>query len=207
MVSHCGRDSTIQEISNIFFWHNIKGDIEEFIKKCDQCQKLGKIEKVSSALHRIPIKTEVMQQIGIDICILPEVVGFNHLVVCIDYFSVWSEVKSIKDESASTIAQFLYEVICRHGCMKIQINGQWREFVNEVSNVLHNMIGTEQRITSAYQPQSNGICKRQNRTIKYSLVKVHDGNPCDWPNITEGVLFAHRVSKYTSTKFSPFFLM
>ena len=205
MVSHCGRDSTIQEISNIFFWHNIKGDIEEFIKKCDQCQKLGKIEKVSSALHRIPIKTEVMQQIGIDICILPEVVGFNHLVVCIDYFSVWSEVKSIKDESASTIAQFLYEVICRHGCMKI--NDQWREFVNEVSNVLHNMIGTEQRITSAYQPQSNGICKRQNRTIKYSLVKVHDGNPCDWPNITEGVLFAHRVSKYTSTKFSPFFLM
>ena len=130
MVSHCGRDSTIQEISNIFFWHNIKGDIEEFIKKCDQCQKLGKIEKVSSALHRIPIKTEVMQQIGIDICILPEVVGFNHLVVCIDYFSVWSEVKSIKDESASTIAQFLYEVICRHGCMKIQINDQWREFVN-----------------------------------------------------------------------------
>ena len=148
-----------------------------------------------------------MQQIGIDICILPEVVGFNHLVVCIDYFSVWSEVKSIKDESASTIAQFLYEVICRHGCMKIQINDQWREFVNEVSNVLHNMIGTKQRITSAYQPQSNGICKRQNRTIKYSLVKVHDGNPCDWPNITEGVLFAHRVSKYTSTKFSPFFLM
>ena len=35
-------------------------------------------------------------------------------------------------------------------------------------------------------------------------MKVLDGNPCDWPNIIE-VLFAHRVSKHTSTKFSPFF--
>ena len=47
----------------------------------------GKNKKVSSELHSIPIKTEVMQQIGIDICSLPEVDGFKHLIVCIDYFS------------------------------------------------------------------------------------------------------------------------
>ena len=89
---------------------------------------------------------------------------FKHLVVCIEYFSKWLEAKPIKDKSVSTIAQFLYEAICRHGCMKIQINDQWREFVNEVSKVLHNIIGTEQRITSAHHPQSNGLCERQNRT-------------------------------------------
>ena len=48
MASHCGRNSTIQKISNRFFWHNIKGDVKEFIKKCDQGQKQGKIKKVSS---------------------------------------------------------------------------------------------------------------------------------------------------------------
>ena len=63
------------------------------------------------------------------------------------------------------------------------------------------MIGTEQRITSAYHPQSNGLCERQNRTIKDSLVKVLGGNPCDWPNIVKGVLFAHRVSKHASINF------
>ena len=60
--------------------------------------------------------------------------------------------------------------------MKIQINDQRREFVNEVSKVLHNMIGTEQCITSVYLPQSNGLCEQQNRTIKNSLMKVLDGN-------------------------------
>ena len=56
--------------------------------------------------------------------------------------------------------------------MRIQINGQGKEFVNEVSENLHEMAGTEQGITSAYHPQSNGLYKRQNRTIKDSLVKV-----------------------------------
>ena len=41
----------------------------------------------SSELHSIPIRTEVTQQIGINICSLLEVDGFKHLVVCIDYFS------------------------------------------------------------------------------------------------------------------------
>ena len=42
MSSHCKRDT---KISNRFFWRSIKGDVEEFIKKCDQCQKQGKIKK------------------------------------------------------------------------------------------------------------------------------------------------------------------
>ena len=63
--------------------------------------------------------------------------------------------------------------------MKIQINDQRREF--------YNMFGTEQHITLACHPQSNGLCKRQSRNIKDSLVKALDGNPCDWPNIIEGV--------------------
>ena len=54
-----------------------------------------------------------MQQIGIGICSLPAVDGFKHLVVRKDYFSKWSEVKHIKDKSASPIAQFFYEKICR----------------------------------------------------------------------------------------------
>ena len=82
-----------------------------------------------------------MQQIGINICSLPEADSLKHLVFCINYFSKW--LKPIKDKGACTITQFLHEIICRYGCMKIQINDQGREFVNDVSKVLPNMIGTE----------------------------------------------------------------
>ena len=135
-----------------------------------------------------------MKQIGKDLCTLPEVDGFKHLIVCIDYSSKWSEAKAVKDKSALTVAKFLYEIICRHGCMRIHINDQGKAFVNEVTENLHEMTGTEQRITSAYHPQSNGLCQHQNRTVKDSLVKVLDKKLKEWPNITDRILFAHRVS-------------
>ena len=86
-ASHCGKDSVIQKISNRFFWYSIKGDVEKFFKFCEQCQRKEKIEKKSSELHSIPIKTDVMQQVGINICSFSKVDGFKHLVVCKECFS------------------------------------------------------------------------------------------------------------------------
>ena len=82
MASHYIWDSSIQKISNRFFWHNIKGVTEEFVKKCDQCQKQGEIQKASIKLHSISIKTEIMQQFGIDMCSLLEADGLKHLMIC-----------------------------------------------------------------------------------------------------------------------------
>ena len=93
-----------------------------------------------------------------------------------------------------------------NGCFKIQINDQGKEFVNVVLEKLLEMTGTEQRVTSAYHPQSNGLCKRQNRIIEDSLMKILIENPKEWPNVNQGVLFEHRVSVHYSIKFSPFFL-
>ena len=56
------------------------------------------------------------------------------------------------------------------------------------------LTGVEQRINSAYHPQSNGLMERQNRMIKNALVKVLDAHPERWTHIIEGVLFAHRVT-------------
>ena len=95
----------------------------------------------------------------------------------------------------------------RHGGFKTKINDQGKEFVNEVSDALLELTGTDQRVTSAYHPQSNGLCERQKRTIKDSLVKLLEENPKKWPNVIEGVIFPHRVNVHYSTKFSPFFLL
>ena len=142
-----------------------------------------------------------MKQIGIDLCTLPEVDGFKHLIVCINYFSKWSETKAVKDKSAPTDVKLLYEIICRHVFMIIQIKDQGKEFVNEVSENLHEMTVTEQRITSAYHPRSNGLYERQNGTIKDSLVIVLEEKPKEWANIIDGILLAHRVSIHYSTKY------
>ena len=152
-----------------------------------------------------------MQQEGVDLYVLLsyEVDGHCRLIVWIHYFSKWSEPKSITNKTVPTIAQFLYQIMCRHGCCAIQINDQGREivkkvsdelylltgvqqwltnahlvngcfaipineksrhFFKEVSDEVHLLTGVQQRVTSAYHPLSNGLVKRQNRTIKKFLV-------------------------------------
>ena len=107
---------------NDFSWFGMVKDVKAYIKQCENCQRqTNTFKKISSELQSIPVPTEVMKQIGIDICNLPEVDGYKHLIVCIDYFSKSSEAKPVKDKSAPTVAQFIYDVICRHGCIKIQI--------------------------------------------------------------------------------------
>ena len=70
---------------------------------------------------------------------------------------------------------------------------------------LHDFTGVEQHITSAHHPQSHSLVEKQKRTINNALVKVLDAHPKEWPHIIEGVLLACRVSRYSSTKPSPFF--
>ncbi|CAK9291264.1 unnamed protein product, partial [Gordionus sp. m RMFG-2023] len=52
----------------------------------------------------------------------------------------------------------LDSLLCTHGRTKIQINDQG--FVNEISNNFHKLVGTMQRVTSAYHPQANGMVER-----------------------------------------------
>ena len=123
-----------------FFLYSIRGDVMNFVINCDVCQKQGELSlKTKTELQNVPIETAVMKQDGNDVCNLPKVDGFCSLVVCIDYFSKWSEAKPIQDKTAPTIAKFIYELICRHGCFSIQINDQGRGFVNSVSDELHRL--------------------------------------------------------------------
>lgn len=45
------------------------------------------------------IPSEVMKQIGLDLCSLPGVDDFKDLIVYTDYFSKWSKAKAIKKVS------------------------------------------------------------------------------------------------------------
>ena len=125
LSGHRGRESTNQIISERFYWHGMVDDVNNYIKTCQKCQHQGKIfKKISPDLQSIPIESEVMKQVGVDLCnyeLIPEVDEFKHLIVLIDYFSKWSEVKPVKDKSAPTVAAFLYKVTCATAALRFKL--------------------------------------------------------------------------------------
>ena len=91
---------------------------------------------------------------------------------CMDAFTKWPEALPLPDKSAATVADAIYRLFCRHGCCEVMINDQGREFVNNVSAQLFERCGTEQRISSAYHPQTNGLTERYNLSLVDMLRKL-----------------------------------
>ena len=59
-------------------------------------------------------------------------------------FTEWSDAKLIRGKTALTVATFLYELMCRHGCFKVQINDEVREFVSVLCTCLRDLNGVDQ---------------------------------------------------------------
>ena len=59
-VSYQGMDIQLKKDLGRTFRREIESDIERFMKKYDWYQKQGKIMKISTEFHSIPVKTEVM---------------------------------------------------------------------------------------------------------------------------------------------------
>ena len=158
LSGHFGRDKTSALLTSKVYFPNIKRKVTDFVNTCDACQRVkcgGKFEKGGDKLKSIPVPHEVWVQVGIDLVTnLPETPeGYNTLCTVIDYKSKWVESKPLKGKFAVGVAEFLFEIMCRHGVAKIHISDQGREFVNEVASKFYELAGVRHNITSAYHPQ------------------------------------------------------
>ena len=183
-------------------------DIQQFCRSCDVCQRVNpKMSRQRPELHPIPV-TDVWNHIGIDLVgPLPETIrGNKYIITATDYFSKWPEAAPLPDKTAVGVANFLFSLFCRHGWPKFLSSDQGREFVNAVSHCLFQLTGIEQRISSPYHPQTNGLDERTNQTLVKSLIKLSSSQN-DWDLNIDAALYAYRISRQDSSGFSPFFLL
>ena len=192
-----------------YYWKGIHADVSEFCKRCDKCQRTNRVLKRPRAeLHPIPV-VKVWHRVGIDLVgPLPETKNGNKYIITLsDYFSKWPEAAAIPSKEATCVASFLLEVFCRHGWPKIVLSDQGREFVNQINSCLFERTGVQHCVSSAYHPQTNGLDERLNQTLVTTIKKVVDACSNDWDEHISAALYAYRISKQASSKFSPFFLM
>lgn len=71
---------------------------------------------------------------------------------------------------------------------------------------LFQLTGIDHRISSAYHPQTNGLDERMNQTLVRSLNKLSETKD-NWDQHIDAALYAYRVSRHASSKYSPFFLL
>ncbi|CAL9686082.1 unnamed protein product [Knipowitschia caucasica] len=84
---------------------------------------------------------------------------------------------------------------------------QGRQFEAEVIQTLCKLLCIKKTHTTAYNPKSDGMVERHNRTLIDQLAKMLLSQGGEWDGFTKQVAFAYNTSPHASTKFSPFYLM
>lgn len=100
----------------------------------------------------------------------------EYLVLSIDYFTRWVEVKVLSSIISKQTQDFFWEdILCRYGIPKILITDNGKKFDVKIFKEFYEGLGIEQRFASMAHPQTNGLAEVTNCTILWGFKKILEG--------------------------------
>nr|GEW15515.1 reverse transcriptase domain-containing protein [Tanacetum cinerariifolium] len=184
-------------------------------KKADA---LSKIASTSFAHLSKQVLVEVLENksirgkevtAGIDIaCPFPEGPGkVKFLIVAIDYFTKWIKAKAVATITDGQVKKFVWDdIVCRFGIPGEIISDNGKQFGDNPFKDWCDKLNITHRFASVKHPQSNGLVKRANQSLREGIKsRLGEGNK-NWVEELPHVLWAHRTMIKSSHGDTPFSL-
>ena len=170
-AGHLCMSSTVARVKDRFDWPALHLDVENWCKACTECQKAKNVTKKPKAKLQVYKVGAPMERVGIDI-LGPQTQtkrGNRYVLVISDYFTRWTEAFAMPNIEAVMVADLLVtEFICRYGEPRQIHSDQGRHLSLKSFRKFANIDKTRSK---AYNPQSNGLVERFNRTLLNMLTK------------------------------------
>ena len=209
-AGHLGRDRTLTAIKKRFYWPGMSEDVARWCQECQLCarRKPGP-GKGKSALEQFKV-FQPMSVMAVDILgPLTKTNSSNeYIIVCGCYFTKWKEAFAVPNHTAATVAdKLVQEVFLRFGFPTQLHSDQGREFESELFKSICELLGIEKSRTVSYNPKSDGMIERFNRTLIAMLAMFVDSNQKDWDDHLPYVMAAYRATQHKSSGVTPNLLM
>ncbi|CAF1103419.1 unnamed protein product [Brachionus calyciflorus] len=181
LFGHFQAASTYDKLKENNFWKNMINDVINVVRECITCQRHQKCKILNHPAQALKVDG-IFARIGIDLVFgLPVTEeGYKGIMVITEYLSKFPYAEPIKSKSREEIVQILWRYISLFGPTKIVLSDQGIEFNNKLVDGLIRWVGAEHKITSAYNPPTNGLTERFNQTLIESLRKHAETTPNNW---------------------------
>ncbi|GJR58008.1 reverse transcriptase domain-containing protein [Tanacetum coccineum] len=161
-----------------FYWTSVFKDANEYVRRCDACQRSGNISSRNEMPQNNIQVCEVFDIWGLDfIGPFPQSRGNKYILVVVDYVSKLVEAQALPTNDARVVVKFLRSLFARFGVPKALISDRGTHFCNSQLEKALQRYGMTHKLSMAYHPQSNGQTEVANRAIKHILERSVGYNP------------------------------
>jgi len=153
----------LKRLSGTIYWSQMKADVKTFIQQCLTCQK-NKYETLSPAglLQPIPIPTQIWEDISLNFIVgLPKSRHSDTILVVVERLSKYCHfIPLYHPYTAKTVAIcFCEEIVRLHGMPRSIISDRDPLFLSAFWQELFKLSQTCLRMSTCYQPQTDGQTK------------------------------------------------
>ncbi|XP_053734725.1 uncharacterized protein LOC128767052 [Synchiropus splendidus] len=170
-LSHPGVRASVKLVGQKFVWPGLRKDVKSWAAACVACQRAKVQQHTKAPLEPFEIPTKRFDHVHVDLVgPLPPSQGFTHLLTVVDRTTRWPEAVPLSSTSTAEVARaFLFAWVARFGTPSDITSDRGSQFISELWSGLAKSLGTQLHRTTAYHPQSNGMCERFHRSLKASL--------------------------------------
>nr|GEY44496.1 reverse transcriptase domain-containing protein [Tanacetum cinerariifolium] len=206
---HYGANYTAKKVFDSgFYWPSIYKDAFELIKRCDSCQRHGKVSQKDEMPHNFIQICEIFDVWGIDFMgPFPSSKRNKYILVAVDYLSKWVEANALPTNDARVVVKFLKSLFSRFGTPKAIISDRGTHFCNDQFSRVMEKYRVTHRLSTTYHPQRSGQVEVTNRGLKRILERMVGENHASWSDKLEDALWAFRTSFKTSIGCTPYHLV
>ena len=205
--AHMGSSRTWVRARNNFWWLDMKGDIEKYVKGCALCSLNKHVNHPNRApMPETSIPDKPLEELMIDFLgpfQRARTHQFRYVLQIQDVLSRFILLIPCQDATAETAASCLVDRwVCLFGAAKKLRSDRGTHFTADTFEEVCRLLGIKHKLGSPEHPESQGQVERQNQLLNH--VRCLCENDIEsWPEALFKVQCSHNASRNAATGMSP----
>ena len=179
VVGYPGIHKTLERLTTSYYFPGMRKAIEEYIKRCDICQRTKHLRHKPYGLQQSPKTPDrAWKSIALDfITKLPKSkdpltkTEYDSILVVTDRLTKYAYfIPYLESSTAEDLAYtFLRFVVGNHGVPEEIISDRDKLFTSKFWKALMEQLGVNHKLSTAYHPQTDGQTERINQVLEQYL--------------------------------------